>query len=87
MSESVLLWMFGGFLTAFLGLAGALWKHVSQCRSTNVVIAEIAGDVKRIKEDIGDHDKGMRRDIREHTSALFKLDAKIEALQRQERQR
>lgn len=76
-------------IAAFLLVAGAiatiarlLWSHVDHCKSVHSKLAEIGSDVKRIQQDIGDHDRGMRRDIREHTSALLRLDARVETLER-----
>lgn len=81
-------------IAAFLLVAGAiatiaklLWNHVEHCKEVHSKLAEIAGDVKRIQSDIGNHETGIRRDIREHTGALFKLDARVETLERNEDER
>jgi hypothetical protein len=88
MSEAAILWIFGAVIslqTAIVGaIAAALWVHVGHCRETASTLASIMTTVERIKEDIGDHESGIRRDIREHTSALFKLDARMETLERHE---
>lgn len=86
MSEPVLLWILGGFLTAFLALAAALWRHVTQCRSSNAMIAEIGGDVKRLQQDIGTHDTGIRGTVHKTANAVIVLQEQIREL-RQETQR
>lgn len=85
MSEATILWLFGTVITiqtAAIGAIGAaLWTHVGHCKDVASKIAEIGTDVKRLKEDVGDHNRGIRGDIREHTSVLFKLDARVESLE------
>lgn len=92
MSEGTILWLFGTIIalqTTALGALGvALWTHVGHCKDVASKLAEIGSDVKRLKEDVGDHDHGIRGDIREHTSLLFRLDSRVESLEeRQEHQR
>jgi len=86
MSETAILWIFGAVIslqTAMVGaIAAALWVHVGHCKAVAAGIARIEANQQRQSQDIGDHDHGMRRDIREHTTALFKLDARVETLER-----
>ena len=87
MSETIQVAAFLLVAGAITTLAKLLWEHVQHCKDVAGKLAEIGSDVKRIKEDIGDHHHGIRGDIREHATALFKLDARVETLERQESQR
>ena len=82
MTESVLLAVFSVIAATLAAIAGLLWRHVEHCKEVHARLAEIGSDVKRIKEDIGDHKSGIRGDIRDHNTKLFKLDARVEALER-----
>lgn len=74
MNETAILWVFGGFLTALLALAGALWRHVNECRDTRVDIARIKGAVDGIAREIGDHDNGIRKRLHDMHGALVRLE-------------
>lgn len=91
MSEAVTLWILGTIVTVLIlaigALGKALWEHVQHCKDVSSKLAEIGADVKRIQVDVGDHDHGLRRDIRKHTEALFKLDARVETLEREDDER
>lgn len=71
MSEGVILWLFGtviGIQTLVLaGIVGAIWNHVNECKAFRATlaaaVAEIGTNMKRMQEDIGTHDSGMRGDI------------------------
>lgn len=86
MSEITILWIVGTVITlqtAIVGaIAAALWVHVGHCKEIAASMARVEVNQERITQDVGDHDHGMRRDIREHTGALFKLDARVETLER-----
>lgn len=86
MSEATTLWIFGTIVSVLLLATGTLgkllWEHVQHCKDVASKLAEIGSDVKRIKEDIGNHDSGIRKDIRDHTREIFKHDARIENIER-----
>lgn len=87
MSETVQVAAFVLVAGAIATIAKLLWNHVEHCKEVHAKLAEIGSDVKRVKEDIGDHKSGIRGDIRDHNTKLFKLDARVEALGRGENQR
>ncbi len=74
MSETVILWMLGGFLTALLAMAGALWKHVNECRDTRVDIATIKASLASIARELGDHESGIRKRLHDMQGALIRLE-------------
>lgn len=79
MSEMALLWVLGGFMTALLALAGALWKHVNECRDTRVDIATIKGAVNAIAREIGDHESGIRKRLHDMHGQLVRLENRRES--------
>lgn len=91
MSETAVLWLFGTVIalqtTAIGAIVAALWAHVGHCKDVASRLAEVGTDVKRLKEDVGDHNHGLRGDIRAHTTAIFKLDARMELFERRNDQR
>lgn len=82
MSESVLLWILGGLLLAFTAIAGALWRHVEHCKEVHTKLAEIGSDVRRIKEDIGTHETGMRGTVHKCANRLIEHEARLVTLER-----
>ena len=65
----VLLWALGilvAIQTAIVGfLAKAMWSHVTECREFRAEVAAMGADVKRVKEDIGSHETGLRGSVHE----------------------
>lgn len=53
-----------------LTLAGMFGWHLFKCRDTRVDIATIKGAVARIEHDIGDHERGIRGQLHQHSQAL-----------------
>lgn len=86
MDPSTFFWIIGAVISLQMTIVGAiaaaLWVHVGHCKDVAAGIARIEANQERMTEDIGDHHSGIRGDIREHTTALFKLDARVETLER-----
>jgi hypothetical protein len=63
----VLLWALGILIVIQIAVMGfiakAIFEHVKECREFRAVVSGMATDLKRVKEDIGTHDSGMRGDI------------------------
>ena len=78
MSESAVLWLFGTIIdvqTLVLAAMGsAIWTHVRDCGRFRVeqarLLGEISADLKRVKEDIGDHDSGLRGQVHQLASDI-----------------
>lgn len=78
-------------IAAFLLVAGAiatiaklLWDHVQHCKAVHEKLAEIGGDVKRIKDDIGTHETGMRGTIHKTANAVIVLESEVRRITRPE---
>jgi hypothetical protein len=76
-------------IAAFLLVAGGiatvaklLWDHVQHCKEVHGKLAEIGADVKRIKEDIGTHDSGMRGTVHKTANRVTEHEARIITLER-----
>lgn len=71
MSEAATLWLFGAIIAALTtvisGMAGWIFVHSRDCRDfrvdTSASLSAILANLERVREDIGDHDSGMRGDI------------------------
>lgn len=81
-------------IAAFLLVAGAiatiaklLWEHIQHCKEVHGKLSEISGDVKRIQQDIGTHETGMRGAIHETANRMTELSMKMSMLERQELRR
>lgn len=46
-------------------------------------LEDLAGDVRRIKEDIGSHDTGIRGTLHAHAQTLMRHEMEIERLKKQ----
>lgn len=82
MSEAVL-------ISAFLLIAGAigtlaklLYDHVQNDKEVYAKISEIAGDVKRIKEDVGSHETGLRGTVHKTANRVTEIDMRVAMLER-----
>ena len=73
MSEAWAIALFTILTTCVGAIAGLLWRHIDQCKSVHSKLADITGCVKRIQEDIGSHETGLRGEVHEHTNALTHL--------------
>lgn len=64
MSEAAILWLFGtliGLVSLVLcGIAKLLIDHIRDCRDVHAKLAEISIDVKHVKDELGDREKGIR---------------------------
>lgn len=73
-----LVWVLGILVTVILALAGALYKHVKECREVRATLATIATQVAAMAAEIGSHDTGLRgamHRLRDETrQALMRLD-------------
>lgn len=74
MSDTVLLWILGGYSAALMAFAGALWRHVNACRDVRVDIATIRAAMTAISKEIGDHETGIRHRLHQMQSALIRLE-------------
>lgn len=83
--DATIRWIIGTILfaqTAIIGfLARALWAHVVECRDVRRELGGIAENLTRIREDIGNHETGIRGwlhsqadRITEHAMRLEMLD-------------
>jgi hypothetical protein len=63
----ILLWALGLLIviqTTVMGfIAKAMFDHIKECREFRAEVSGIATDMKRVKEDIGTHETGMRGSI------------------------
>lgn len=79
-------WVIGAVLFGQTGivawLANALWRHVNDCRQVREQLGGIAVDIRRIKEDIGDHEHGIRGWLHEQAGALTRHELDIERLKK-----
>jgi hypothetical protein len=84
-SETVLLWIFGTIITvqslALCAIAGKLWEHVIHCRDVGATVAEMRGDIKRLLQDIGTHESGLRGQVHDLNRDLLRLDVRVSRLQ------
>lgn len=60
MSEAVTLWILGSMLAVLMGLAGALFFHVRECREIRAALASLTVQLSHLAKEIGDHDSGIR---------------------------
>lgn len=85
MDPATFFWILGAVISLQMAVVGAiaaaLWVHVGHCKDVAAGLARIEENQKRMSGDIGDHHSGLRGDIREHTTQLFKLDARVESLE------
>lgn len=76
-------------IAAFLLIAGAiatiaklLWNHVEHCKEVHGKLAEIGADVKRIKEDVGTHESGLRGAVHKTANRVTEHEARLIVLER-----
>lgn len=82
MSEGILIAIFSVMAGAIAALAGMHWRHTEQCKLSDEKLAEIGSDVKRIIQEIGTHETGMRGTIHKHASVLTRHELEIENFRR-----
>ncbi len=61
-------------------LAGMFVYHLFKCRDTRVDIATICKSIERIEHDIGDHERGIRGQLHEHSRFLTRHELDIETI-------
>lgn len=66
------------------GLLGLLVWHLFRCRDTRVDIADIKSTLNRIIHEIGDHERGMRGQLHQHSQFLTRHEMDISVLKRQD---
>lgn len=62
-------------------LVKALWQHVMHCRRVETGLAEIRTDLKRIAEEIGTHEIGLRGSVHRHSNDIMRLDGRVSLLE------
>lgn len=89
MSESAVLWVVGTLVSLVLALGAMLLSHFKDCRDFRVKMsadmATLQADVKRVINDIGDHDSGMRGDIHDLRATVSPFVAWAERQQERDR--
>lgn len=79
-------WAIGLLVTVNMGvtgwLAARLWAHVMECRTVGEKVATHAGDLERMKEDIGTHDTGMRGHLHDTAGMCTQHELRITLLER-----
>lgn len=78
-------------IAAFLLVAGAiatiaklLWDHVQHCKEVHGKLAEISGDVKRLMQDIGTHDTGIRGAVHKAANRIIEHEGRLMSLERRQ---
>lgn len=83
-------WVIGTLILMQTGAMAVLWRmlwaHVTKCNATQDdntrVLATIGADVKHIKEELGDHDRGIRGWLHQQSQALTRHEMDIERLKK-----
>lgn len=78
MSESTILWLFGtviGVQTLVLAAIGSMfWTHNRDCGHVRVqqatLLGQILADLRRVQQDIGDHNTGLRGQVHKLASDI-----------------
>ena len=85
MDEATILWVLGAIIslqTVVVGALGAIfWQHILHCRDIGAGVARLEEQVKRIAEDIGTHETGLRGTVHRSANAVMLLDARVERLE------
>lgn len=85
MSETTTLWLFGTLITLLTivigAIAAALWAHVGHCKETSATVARIDTNLKRVMDDVGSHETGLRGQV--HSVAKFadQLEKRVAAIE------
>lgn len=77
MDQTVLLWILAGILTAMGAIAALLWRHVEHCKEVHTKLAELSGDVKRVVQDIGTHETGLRGTVHKTANAIQRIEMEL----------
>jgi len=84
-----LLWALGILVTVQIAVVGfiakALWTHVVECRRVGETLAGMASDISRIKEDIGNHESGIRGRLHEIGGLVNEQELRIHMLEEKRR--
>jgi hypothetical protein len=73
MSDTLLMWLFGGAFAGILGLAGLWWSHVKECREVRAALATLNANMAIVLREIGTHETGLRgsfHDLRDRMTPL-----------------
>lgn len=82
MSEAVQIAAFLLVAGAIATLAKLLWDHVQHCKEVHGKLAEISGDVKRVIQDVGTHDSGLRGTVHKCANTLIVHEGRLMALEK-----
>jgi len=64
------------------GLLGIFIWHLFKCRDTRVDLASIKQSLAIIQHEIGDHDRGIRGEMHQHTNFLTRHEMQLAILNR-----
>jgi hypothetical protein len=61
-------------------LAGMFVWHLFRCRDTRIDIATICKAIERIEHEIGDHERGIRGQLHQHSQFLTRHEMDLDVM-------
>jgi hypothetical protein len=69
-SDTLIMWLFGGAFGCILGLGGLWLSHIRDCREVRAMLAELNTNMTTVLREIGTHETGLRGSLHKLRSEI-----------------